>query len=93
MKEKLSKIAISNQANKSLASMLEALNKETATKVKKQDLTSFIIESYEKHHFKKNINKIKKETQNPVAYAKSLIKELESTNKSPRLSDIKALFN
>ncbi len=52
MKEKFSKIAISNQANESLIKMLEALNKETSTKVKKQALTSFIIESYEKENMK-----------------------------------------
>ena len=34
MKEKLSKIAISNQANKSLSSMLEALNKRLLLKLK-----------------------------------------------------------
>lgn len=89
---KLAKTAITYQANTALTKMLEILNKDSITKIKKQDLLSWLIQTYEKNYFQKQTKKIRKETQKPLSYAKSLIKELEKTNKNPSLSHIKSLF-
>ena len=93
MKEKLLKIAISNSANKSIEKMLEALNKYSLSKIKKQDFCSWIIINYEKKYFSKEMPKILKEVQSPLAYAKKLIKKLESSEKSPSFHELKKLFS
>ena len=93
MKYKLTKISISNSANKSIEKMLETLNKHSLSKIKKQDFCSWIIINYENKYFSKEIPKILKGTQNPIAYAKSLIKKLESSKEELNFSELNKIFS
>ncbi len=92
MKEKLIKIAITNKGNNALERMLESLNNDSHTKVKKQALLSWLVIQYEKKFFKIDRKRMIKETQSPLAYAKSLLKELEKNNKNIGFKDIQSFF-
>ena len=89
------KIAITENANEVLIKMLETLNKETLTKIKKQSLASWIILNYEKKHFSKpkEIKRVQKEIQNPIAYAKNLLRKLEETKQNPTQKEINSIFS
>ncbi len=92
MIKKLSKIAITESANKSLTKMLETLNKTSKTKIKKQELTSWIIVNYQKTYFAKHIDRIVKEAQNPLSYAKALMRELGSSKNLSTIKEIQSVL-
>ena len=78
MTEKIfTKVSISKKASIVLKTMLEALNKNSLTKITKQNLLSWLIINYEKNHFSKQIPKIKKETLEPIAYAETILQKIK----------------
>lgn len=96
MKEKLAKVAITEKANETLTKMLEIINKDSLTKIKKQNLLSWIVINYQKKHFSKSISKIKIETTDDLTKLKNLVFQIEKNKREGKeaildLKDLKSI--
>ncbi len=87
------KIVISSHADQRLESMLKMVNEDFQSgRVKKAELTSWIICEFETKHFSKSIDKIREDHFDEVAHLKSILKQVELAKKSDQEIDVDRLL-
>ena len=82
MKKPLIKVAVSREAGASLEAMLGTLNKESLSKIKKQDFLSWLVINYEKRHFSKEKKKNPKRNSKSIKLRQILVKRARILKKS-----------
>lgn len=95
MKERISKITILFEADQVLDQMVLKVNEGfTGGRVTKSDLSSWIIRFFNDHALESNLEKIRKDHFDQVAYLETVVKEMKQARKngleSPDLTSLLA---
>lgn len=81
--EQMPKIVITTDADQSLEAMLKEVNDDFASgRVKKPQLASWIIRHFREKVFGKQIEKIRSDHFDQVAYLKAVIKQIEEAKRT-----------